>query len=102
MDNGIVSITIASPEGTVTGIKYNGIDNILNDHNEKTDRGYASLFYYLEHTSFIIDKNYKFHLYITNILNWVYRMPKIFKRHDRVISRTKQKNILSKSVTNSL
>ncbi|KVH92250.1 Carbohydrate-binding-like fold [Cynara cardunculus var. scolymus] len=40
VDNGIFSITIASPEGTVTCIKYNGINNILDDKNEKTDRGY--------------------------------------------------------------
>lgn len=41
MDNGIFSITIACPEGTVTGIEYNGLDNILNDRNEKSDRGYT-------------------------------------------------------------
>lgn len=40
VDNGIFSITIACPEGTVTGIAYNGLDNILNDRNEKSDRGY--------------------------------------------------------------
>ncbi|MFS7969604.1 putative rhamnogalacturonan endolyase [Helianthus anomalus] len=38
--NGIFSITIASPEGIVTRINYNGIDNILNDRNENSDRGY--------------------------------------------------------------
>ncbi|PWA88051.1 rhamnogalacturonate lyase family protein [Artemisia annua] len=40
VDNGIFSITIASPQGTVTGIEFNGIDNILNDHNGESDRGY--------------------------------------------------------------
>lgn len=40
MDNGIFSITIASPQGTVTGIEFNGIDNILKDHNGESDRGY--------------------------------------------------------------
>ncbi|KAK9069437.1 hypothetical protein SSX86_011341 [Deinandra increscens subsp. villosa] len=40
VDNGIFSITIASPEGAITGINFNGIDNILNDHNKNTDRGY--------------------------------------------------------------
>ncbi|CAH1421680.1 unnamed protein product [Lactuca virosa] len=40
VDNGIFSITILSPQGTVTGINYNGIDNILNDHNGVNDRGY--------------------------------------------------------------
>ncbi|XP_076933802.1 uncharacterized protein LOC143599825 [Bidens hawaiensis] len=40
VDNGIFSITIACPEGTVTGVNYNGIDNILNDLNERSDRGY--------------------------------------------------------------
>ncbi|XP_071711956.1 uncharacterized protein [Rutidosis leptorrhynchoides] len=40
VDNGIFSITFASPEGTVTGIEYNGIDNILSDRNEISDRGY--------------------------------------------------------------
>ncbi|XP_076930910.1 uncharacterized protein LOC143595882 [Bidens hawaiensis] len=40
IDNGIFSITIANPEGMVTGVKYNGIDNILNDAYKYSDRGY--------------------------------------------------------------
>ncbi|KAI3784339.1 hypothetical protein L1987_43437 [Smallanthus sonchifolius] len=40
VDNGIFSMTIASPTGTVTGINFNGIENILNDRNGISDRGY--------------------------------------------------------------
>ncbi|KNA10494.1 hypothetical protein SOVF_143580 [Spinacia oleracea] len=40
MDNGILQTTIAKPAGFVTGIKYNGIDNILDTLNPEDDRGF--------------------------------------------------------------
>ncbi|XP_057969014.1 rhamnogalacturonate lyase B-like [Malania oleifera] len=40
MDNGIVQVTLTVPEGFVVGIKYNGIDNLLETRNEEDDRGY--------------------------------------------------------------
>ncbi|XP_010060112.2 probable rhamnogalacturonate lyase B [Eucalyptus grandis] len=43
MDNGMVQVTIAKPEGFVTGIKYNGIGNLLEVLNEEWDRGYWDL-----------------------------------------------------------
>ncbi|KAM6570128.1 hypothetical protein CsatB_018113 [Cannabis sativa] len=40
MDNGIVQITLSNPDGIVTGIRYNGIDNLLEVRNEESNRGY--------------------------------------------------------------
>lgn len=40
MDNGMVKVMISKPDGFVTGIKYNGISNLLEVRNEEFDRGY--------------------------------------------------------------
>lgn len=42
MDNGILQVTISKPEGMVTGVSYNGIDNLLEVRNDETNRGYAN------------------------------------------------------------
>ncbi|XP_030542774.2 probable rhamnogalacturonate lyase B isoform X1 [Rhodamnia argentea] len=43
MDNGMVQVTVSKPEGFITGIKYNGISNLLEVRNEEFDRGYWDL-----------------------------------------------------------
>ncbi|KAF2299820.1 hypothetical protein GH714_003616 [Hevea brasiliensis] len=43
MDNGILQVTISKPEGIVTGIRYNGISNLLEVRNNESDRGYWDL-----------------------------------------------------------
>lgn len=40
LDNGLVQVTFSNPGGDVIGIKYNGIDNLLEINNEETNRGY--------------------------------------------------------------
>ncbi|GAA0160628.1 lyase [Lithospermum erythrorhizon] len=40
MDNGIVKITLHNPTGELTGIQYNGIDNLLESNNRELERGY--------------------------------------------------------------
>ncbi|KAK3231102.1 hypothetical protein Dsin_002983 [Dipteronia sinensis] len=43
MDNGLLQVTLSNPEGIVTGIRYNDIDNILEVLNEESNRGYWDL-----------------------------------------------------------
>uniref|UniRef100_A0A9I9D008 rhamnogalacturonan endolyase n=1 Tax=Cucumis melo TaxID=3656 RepID=A0A9I9D008_CUCME len=43
MDNGIVQVTLSNPDGIVTGIRYNGVDNVLEVLNDETNRGYWDL-----------------------------------------------------------
>ncbi|XP_062098273.1 probable rhamnogalacturonate lyase B isoform X2 [Humulus lupulus] len=43
MDNGILKMTLSKPGGVVTGIRYNGIDNLLEVLNEEDNRGYWDL-----------------------------------------------------------
>lgn len=39
VNNGIFNITFSIPGGMVTGIQYNGIENLLEDENEDDNRG---------------------------------------------------------------
>ncbi|CAL5368338.1 unnamed protein product [Camellia sinensis] len=39
MSNGIISVTLSNPAGMVTGIQYNGINNVLETINKEDDRG---------------------------------------------------------------
>ena len=39
MDNGLVRITLSSPEGNVVALKYNAIDNLLEIRNPQYNRG---------------------------------------------------------------
>nr|GMD58305.1 probable rhamnogalacturonate lyase B [Ipomoea batatas] len=39
MDNGRVKVTLTNPSGSVAGIEYNGIDNVLEYTKKETDRG---------------------------------------------------------------
>ncbi|CAN0889543.1 Rhamnogalacturonate lyase [Linum grandiflorum] len=43
LDNGILKLTISKPQGIVTGITFNGIDNLLEVRNDEIDRGYWDL-----------------------------------------------------------
>ncbi|PRQ51956.1 putative rhamnogalacturonate lyase [Rosa chinensis] len=43
LDNGLVQLTFSNPAGDVIGIRYGGIDNLLEIHNKPTNRGYCDL-----------------------------------------------------------
>ncbi|TYH12046.1 hypothetical protein ES288_A06G035000v1 [Gossypium darwinii] len=43
IDNGILQLTLSNPDGIVTGIRYNGIDNLLEVLNDEDNRGYWDL-----------------------------------------------------------
>ncbi|XP_004287408.1 PREDICTED: probable rhamnogalacturonate lyase B [Fragaria vesca subsp. vesca] len=43
LDNGILQVTLSKPGGIITGIQYNGIDNLLEIQNKESDRGYWDL-----------------------------------------------------------
>ncbi|XP_027356039.1 uncharacterized protein LOC113865571 isoform X6 [Abrus precatorius] len=43
MDNGILQVTLSNPDGIVTGIRFNGVDNLLEVLNKESNRGYWDL-----------------------------------------------------------
>ncbi|KAI3451276.1 hypothetical protein Pfo_007941 [Paulownia fortunei] len=43
LDNGIVNVTLSTPGGMITGIEYNGIDNLLEYEYKENNRGYWDL-----------------------------------------------------------
>ncbi|MQM09174.1 hypothetical protein Taro_042040 [Colocasia esculenta] len=45
LDNGILQLTLAKPGGFVTGLGYNGVDNLLEVANKEDDRGYWSVYW---------------------------------------------------------
>ncbi|XP_027356036.1 uncharacterized protein LOC113865571 isoform X3 [Abrus precatorius] len=46
MDNGILQVTLSNPDGIVTGIRFNGVDNLLEVLNKESNRGYVVLVYW--------------------------------------------------------
>lgn len=39
MDNGIVKVNLTNPTGSIAGVSYNGIDNVLETDFKDTNRG---------------------------------------------------------------
>lgn len=60
MDNGILQVTLSNPQGHVTGIQYNGIENLLEVNNRESNRGYthARAYVYLSITRVIFHSIY--------------------------------------------
>jgi rhamnogalacturonan endolyase len=40
IDNGIIQLTLSKPDGIVTGVQYNGLDNLMEILNKDDNRGY--------------------------------------------------------------
>ncbi|KAJ4776894.1 Rhamnogalacturonate lyase [Rhynchospora pubera] len=40
IDNGIIQLTLSNPDGIVTSIQYNGVDNLMEILNKEDNRGY--------------------------------------------------------------
>ncbi|KAK2998244.1 hypothetical protein RJ639_024275, partial [Escallonia herrerae] len=43
IDNGVIVITLSNPGGILTGVQYNGIDNVLELHNKDLNGGFWDL-----------------------------------------------------------
>lgn len=39
MDNGIIKVTLTNPSGSIAGIQFNGVKNLLNDSKKQEYRG---------------------------------------------------------------
>lgn len=46
IDNGIIQLTLSKPDGIVTGIQYNGVDNLMEILNKEDNRGYTISYYF--------------------------------------------------------
>lgn len=47
VDNGICEVTLSKPEGDVTAVSYNGMENLLEILNEDYNRGFVICSLYL-------------------------------------------------------
>ncbi|KAK4393933.1 hypothetical protein Sango_1864100 [Sesamum angolense] len=57
LDNGILNVTLSTPGGMITGIEYNGIDNLLEYEYKENNRGYWDLVWSkLDHQGDVFDK----------------------------------------------
>ncbi|KAH6760095.1 Rhamnogalacturonate lyase family protein [Perilla frutescens var. frutescens] len=57
LDNGILNVTLSTPEGMIIGITYNGVDNLLEYEYEENNRGYWDLVWSnSDHPKDIFDK----------------------------------------------
>lgn len=43
IDNGILQLTLSKPDGIVTGIQYNGVENLMEVLNKEDNRGFILL-----------------------------------------------------------
>ncbi|KAL8096326.1 hypothetical protein AgCh_037332 [Apium graveolens] len=50
LDNGLLQLTLSSPDGIVTGLRYNSIDNLLEVLNNESNRGYWDIVWSAEGT----------------------------------------------------
>ncbi|KAH7669403.1 Rhamnogalacturonate lyase protein [Dioscorea alata] len=55
IDNGILQLTLSKPGGIVTGVKYNGVDNLMEILNNEANRGYWDLVWNVPQGSGIFD-----------------------------------------------
>lgn len=68
LDNGILQVTLSKPGGIVTGIQYNGIDNLLEFRNKETNRGYWFYSYFFPFHYIFVSFNLKMSI-LAEVLN---------------------------------
>ncbi|CAI0549645.1 unnamed protein product [Linum tenue] len=55
LDNGFLQVTLSNPDGIVTGIRFGGLDNLLEVLNQESNRGYWDLVWSSPGTAGIFD-----------------------------------------------
>jgi hypothetical protein len=45
IENGVFELTLSNPDGIVTGVRYNGVDNLMEILNNEDNRGYVLYFF---------------------------------------------------------
>ncbi|MQL94897.1 hypothetical protein Taro_027568, partial [Colocasia esculenta] len=56
LDNGILQLTLSKPGGIITGLRYQGVDNLMETRNEETNRGYWDLVWSVPPNKGIFDR----------------------------------------------
>lgn len=54
IDNGIVKLSLINPTGQISGVSYNGIDNVLEPEFKESQRGSLTIYFYFCFINFLL------------------------------------------------